>query len=332
METLETNLTTSIFDTSALDVKKLSEGDFFDEVYYKLSRVLDEQFPTVFNKRQIKKETNGFNFACPCCGDSATNTSKKRAHISLRGEYSGYFKCYNCGAFMKISDFFKRYDNPISLGAVTYLNDNIRPLTTIGTQHDSLEVTAEVFNKELAMKYAINREYLKYAFGWQEISRTNPYAVEGYNYLVGRMQTNFKNFLYDYKNKYIIILNNVGDDKVIGLQIRDISGKRKQRYLSYKLDVIYHTLLRMPNIEIPSEINSLSNVFNVFNINIYKPVMLTEGPFDSFLLPNCIASAGASKTIPIDIPFGMCMIPIRQATNMPQKCFNKDRRFSCGIN
>ena len=47
----------------------------------------------------------------------------------------------------------------------------------------------------------------------------------------------------------------------------------------------------------------LSTVFNIFNIDIYRPVLVTEGPFDAFLLPNCIATSGASKSIGIDLPF-----------------------------
>jgi hypothetical protein len=31
--------------------------------------------------------------------------------------------------------------------------------------------------------------------------------------------------------------------------------------------------------------------------------MVTEGPFDAFLLPNCIATAGANKNLGIELPF-----------------------------
>lgn len=68
------------------------------------------------------------------------------------------------------------------------------------------------------------------------------------------------------------------------------------------LSKIHHKILK-DNIEIPVNVEALSTVFNIFNIDIYRPVLVTEGPFDAFLLPNCIATSGASKSIGIDLPF-----------------------------
>jgi len=41
--------------------------------------------------------------------------------------------------------------------------------------------------------------------------------------------------------------------------------------------------------------NFLNNYFNILNIDFSRPILLTEGQFDSLLLDNCIATSGVSK-------------------------------------
>jgi hypothetical protein len=56
------------------------------------------------------------------------------------------------------------------------------------------------------------------------------------------------------------------------------------------------------NVEVPHNLEELSMLFNLYNVDVSKPVLITEGPMDSLLLPNCIAALGASKKINIGIP------------------------------
>lgn len=47
-------------------------------------------------------------------------------------------------------------------------------------------------------------------------------------------------------------------------------------------------------------------LFNIFRIDYSdvnkNPIIVTEGPFDAFLLPNAIATAGASKNLKFKLP------------------------------
>ena len=54
--------------------------------------------------------------------------------------------------------------------------------------------------------------------------------------------------------------------------------------------------------EIPEEIESISLLFGITQLNFNLPITLFEGPFDSFLFRNSVASAGANKEFPIEIP------------------------------
>jgi DNA repair exonuclease SbcCD ATPase subunit len=96
-------------------------------------------------------------------------------------------------------------------------------------------------------------------------------------------------------------LNLIGDDKVFGFQVRDLTNRRKEKYKTMSLSNLHKAL--QDGIDVPDTVNSLSTVFNIFNINVYRPVLVTEGPFDAFLLPNCIAMSGANKSISVELPF-----------------------------
>jgi len=290
----------NIFDTSSLTIKNMSDDEFYEETTSKLSEILQHEFRGIPYKQQIKKTVDGLNFACPFCGDSATDVRKKRAHFILKGNWSGNFKCFNCGKFMKINNFFRAFDVPMSLSAISYVNEHVTNLTTFHT--NSNEVTSEVLDKSSVIQYSVKKDYIKKYLGLYEIDKNNINSVEGYNYLIDRCQYNFNNFLYDPRGKYIVILNIVDTDKVFGIQIRDITGKKKAKYLTMSLSKIHNKILK-DDIEIPSNVEALSTVFNIFNIDLYRPILVTEGPFDAFLLPNCIATSGASKSIGIDLPF-----------------------------
>ena len=290
----------SIFDTSAITVKNMSDNEFYDEATYKLEEILKHEFKGNKEKQRVKRTTSGLNFACPFCGDSATDPKKKRAHFIMKGKWAGSFKCFNCGKYMKINNFFKEFKTPLTLSALTYV---VNHTTDVSTQlKNKNEITSDILDKDSIEQYAVSREIIKQRLNLLEIEKNNPAAYPGYLYLINRCQFNFKNFLYDPLNAYIVIFNLIGDNKVFGFQVRDITGKRKVKYKTMNLANIHKAILQ-DNIEVPETVNSLSTVFNIFNINVYHPVLVAEGPFDAFLLPNCIAMSGANKSIGVELPF-----------------------------
>ena len=91
------------------------------------------------------------------------------------------------------------------------------------------------------------------------------------------------------------------------MQIRNLSPKAGQaKYLTMTIDKMRATMLR-DNTPVPETIAKLSTVFNIFNVDFsrtsFKPIFVTEGPFDAFLLPNCIALSGANKNFAMQFPF-----------------------------
>ena len=298
MNTPDNNFFGLHIDTSKLDSTAITSEQFMSDLTSNLQEVLNKTFPESYNKRVIKPEHNGLNCACPFCHDSARDERKKRGHLILQGKWSGYYKCFNCGKMMKITNFFDAFDKQLKLNDIVYLQQNVFTNQLDYTQNNV--TTSSVLETDTVAQYAIDRSYLRDILGLCDISKTlTPVA---YKYLTHRCQTNFHRFLYSIKYQQVIILNLIGNDKVIGMQLRDLSGKRKAKYLTMSLTKLRKSILK-DETPIPDYIESLSMMFNIFNIDVHKPIMVTEGPFDAFLLPNCIATAGANKNLGIELPF-----------------------------
>lgn len=282
-----------------LDISNISNNysneDFIDNILLELEDILKKVFPNNPNKQYIKKTHNSLNFACPYCLDSAVDENKKRGWFLINGKFAGHYKCFNCGKYTSIENFFKSFHKDLDINSINYLSK----FTKIDNKNNNSSLsTIDIFDKQELIQYAVKKEYIKEKLNLQEIEN-NSFA---YKYLIGRCQYNFENYLYDPKNNFIVIMNLLNNDYIFGIQVRDLTGKRKSKYLTLNLEKI-HSNICHDNIEIPNNAKDLSTIFNIFNINVYKPVFLTEGPFDAYLLNNCIALSGANKNIPFDFNF-----------------------------
>ncbi len=290
-----------LFDASTiLPNEQYGDSEFLNEINSKTQAILKRTFPTSIQKQQLRSDINGLVFACPYCHDSATNASKKRAHLLLKGKWSGYFKCFNCNRFESIPKFMSDFNEDISLSGLKYVQEHKQNIETF--TGSSVEITADIFQKQNALNWAIDREEFKRMFNLSEIN-TEYRNVKAYNYLIGRAQYELNKFLYDPKTNYILILNLV-DNKIIGLQMRSLNKytPKDKRFLTFNLERIYSKLLKRED-KVPEELNTLSTLFNIYTINVYNPIIVTEGPMDAFLLPNAIATSGANKSLNVELPF-----------------------------
>ena len=291
-------------DTSSLTAANISQEQFEDGIQEKVQIILDKTFPETKQKRVIRKELTGIKFACPICHDSAYDPNKKRGHIAFRGKHAGLYTCFNnCGS-MPLKRFFKYFGTDLSLTDINYISTNYTN-PEANSQELSNNITSNIINKEEAYKWAIDRNYIRDVLGLQDIGRvTTPVA---YNYLINRCQyQNHERFLYSDKYNQILILNLV-DDRVLGMQIRNLTPKQGQpKYLTMTIEKMRQTMLG-DKTPVPETILKLSLIFNIFNVDFahtsFKPIFVCEGPFDAFLLPNCIALAGAGKNFAMQFPF-----------------------------
>ena len=62
-------------------------------------------------------------------------------------------------------------------------------------------------------------------------------------------------------------------------------------------------MLLHEDIAIDDDLDTLSMFFNILLINYNQKIVVVEGPLDSFLIGNCIATCGATKSIPIQMNY-----------------------------
>ena len=286
------------FDASTV-AQPYTDSQFTEELREKTAVILRNVFPNNPQKQQIKRTVQGFNIACPYCGDSATHSGKKRGNILLSGKWNGYYKCFNCNMFTKLPKFFMDFEQNLSLSGLKYVTEHQQDISSFSAS--TSDITADMFNKNLAMQWGIQREYFRNMLNLYEIDAIQSKIAK--DYLRNRLQYQFRKFLYDMKNNYIIIMN-LCDDRVIGFQMRSLNPEtpKDRRFLTFNMDRMYKKILRSALVP-PVELNTVSTLFGLYEINVYSPIIVVEGPMDSFLLPNAIATTGATKKLNIELPF-----------------------------
>jgi hypothetical protein len=280
------------FDSSLSNIdESISDNEYIERLVSLLQPILNTRFPGNIAKQRIRIHKDRINFCCPLCGDSMKNNYKKRGNFILIGKYSHFFKCFNCGIAKRIDHFFADYKINLDLNIINYISKGIHDFSS----HTNIKYDMSLFlDMESIEKFAIDRqEFLKY-FNLVEI-KDSPVR----SWLKNRMQYDFEKFMYNSRLDHLVILNLTHTGKILGIQKRPFK-KGQSKYLTYTLQKIYELMKRNPK-DVPDEINMLSQLFGICLLDYSKPIILTEGPLDSFLISNSIANAGANKQFPFDI-------------------------------
>lgn len=289
------------------------ENDIIESIKNKLQNILNKKFRESY-KRKIYIYHDRISCACPCCGDSASDIRKKRGNIYLD---SMNYHCYNCGEHMGINYFFKYFGEELSM------DDKIK---VHEIQQSSKKFEKRISASQSSMSFKILEQVaIPKSIFFKSVGITSPYKNEfASNYLKLRKIdiSLWKYFAINDTTKELYILNTTPSDRVIGYQIRQLDeNSTKARYLSRCLSKIYKELfskdigkiiesvlnkeeLGKKYIEeedgidnIVANIDRLSGMFNIMNVDMYKTVTITEGPIDSLSIPNSIALQGAGKKI-----------------------------------
>lgn len=291
-----------------MDVIDLSKPTNMDAAQFRgylvpiVQKILDKEFPNDPVKRRMRLYPDRINFACPVCGDSANNSTKKRGNIILRGRFANLYKCHNCGASMSIMNFLKRYDDiHLSLDAIGYISQKKFEPSQFGT--GDVVTNGGLFNIEEIESICPDRETLKSSLHLVECGDANN-PNKGRSYLIKRMQFDFRRFLYSIDEDKLYVLNLTPNGKIFGMQVRVMSEKlrpNEQKYKSYNITNVRRMVYGGNDDEETINYDSLSLLFNALLVNFDKPIIVTEGPMDSFLIPNAIALCGGGKHIPLDV-------------------------------
>ena len=290
-----------------------SDNNTLDNIKNKIQEILNKKFANdSYIKRKIDVYHDRLNFSCPYCGDSRSDVRKKRGNLYLD---SLRFHCFNCshstGINRFLSDFNEELSNEDKI-AVHEIQQNAKKFEKrVSSTQSSMSMT-------LLDKLAIPKDIL-----FKQLGIISPYKdITASNYLKSRMINikDWKYFAYNSLTKELYILNTSPSDRVIGFQIRQLDPKsHKQRYTSSRLTKIYsdvfnkdingiveRLLLKEPlgqkyieeedGVEnIVANLDRLSGIFNIMNVNLSQPLTIMEGPIDSLAITNSIALQSAAK-------------------------------------
>ena len=287
----EKNTSIDIFSSNQ---KQMSKDDFVNEIKPKIQDILRSTFPGNKPKQTIKVHHDRISFAAPCCGDSAHNNYKKRGNIILEGKFKNLYKCFNCGTCMSVQNFLKQYGQDMSMSMVDYITSNKVDISTFRNNTDNGSISY-IYDNELIESLSIDRETFRTSLGLVECTQ----PCNGRDYLINRMQYDFSRFMYSQSFNKLFIFNLTPSGKIFGMQVRSFSEK-SAKYKTYGLQKIHEMIFR-DDVNVPEDINELSMIFNILLIDYNKPVTVTEGPMDSFLVRNSIALCGAGKHV--EFPF-----------------------------
>ena len=218
-----------------------------------------------------------WNFRCPVCGDSHKNQNKARGFIfQIKGHLS--HKCHNCQLSMRFDKFLEMMDPTLykEYRLEKFKESNKRKqlkkvdMTQVsGTPEFTKDILKgldridELNNSHPAKEYLLNRRLptnsLYYTESFQEWTNSvKPETFQDVTQDEGRI-------IIPFRDK---------EGNTFGFQGRSLSSTGL-RYITVLLQ------------------EGQPKVFGLNTLDYEKPVCITEGPFDSLLLDNAIAMAGA---------------------------------------
>jgi hypothetical protein len=273
-----------------------------DKEYVKglIQKILDKEFASPA-RRKVRDYVDRLNFCAPCCGDSHNNEHKKRGNLYLK---SLRFVCFNCGASMGLDRLCKKHNEVIDpdkkLEMIEYLDSVI-------TYKDAEASMADARFENLIELSELERIF---SADITPISDFKPIQSNSgvYKYLIGRgIGPEFHKNIYQAKywknedeHEWIIVMLNRRDDKVLGMQIRNLKEGKRRMFKIYNYENLLEWIMigkdTEPDVDV-SEIviyNKLSYYFNILNVNFSDTVTVFEGYIDSLYLPNSIGLVGVN--------------------------------------
>ena len=240
------------------------------------------------NKQLLKDMPGRITLACPYCGDSSRDDTKKRGNLYWS---TLQYHCYNCGEHTNLHTFLK--DHQVRM---PNSDDSFTILDYIKENKSQVDETEVLQNQSLSkiQELAISIEDFKKAFGAKEIE---PGDWVWFQLKERLLHNKLDDFLFSQKGNRLWILNKGIDNKIVGVQSRRMKGYGS-RYLTYDLPKIYEEMQKP--LDLPEEelgvLSKASTLFGIMQVNFQQTVTLFEGPLDAKFMHNSLALATAGRS------------------------------------
>ena len=224
-----------------------------------------------------QSKRNLWNFRCPICGDSQRNKNKARGFVfEVKGDL--VYKCHNCGVSMPVGKLFEHVDPQLykEYRLEKFKDSNkprvdMRKVKRVVSQTPVFKVNIlkdltpidDLNNSHPAREYLLNRRLPTTALYYTEKFKEWTNSVKPDTFLDTTQDEG-----------RIIIPFKTQEGDVFGFQGRSLSNTGL-RYITVLLD------------------EDQPKIFGLDTINHEQTIYITEGPFDSLLINNALAMAGA---------------------------------------
>ena len=246
---------------------------------------IDIKYLNLLSTRLEKFKQKGkmlWNFRCPVCGDSQRNKNKARGFVfEVKGTL--IYKCHNCGVSKPLDKLIQDLDPVLykqfrlekfsspkkrnDQNLIAKIKKAPKPVFKV-TIFDSLDRIDDLNNSHPAREYLLNRRLPTDAL----------YYTEKFQAWVNSIKPD--TFPEDSQDEPRIIIPFIDKEgTAFGFQGRALSNT-SLRYITILLD------------------EGFPKIFGLDAVNYEKRIFITEGPFDSLLVDNAIAMAGADVHLP----------------------------------
>jgi predicted RNA-binding Zn-ribbon protein involved in translation (DUF1610 family) len=274
------------FSFSLDEKQKATPAQLLETVRSSLQDILNNQFND-YERRRVDPKINRLNFACPYCGDSHTDAHKKRGNIYT---LTYYYKCYNCGKYRNLEQFLKDFNKKLETNELLLA----REMNESGRTEQRFIDPMMLHDTAELVKWSVDRSEIEEKFKLVPLDRTKVFV-----YLKKRLQPDLTRFSWNHDKQQLYIFHLIPNTtRVLGYQIRNFVSTPK--YLTFKLSRIYEELGKTVTEEVLS-LDDISSAFGILEMDLTKPVTVFEGPLDSFLYKNSIATCSSNIDSPIQL-------------------------------
>lgn len=240
------------------------------------------------NKQMLKDMPGRIVLACPYCGDSHTDDTKKRGNL-----YWGtlQYHCYNCGHHTNIHTMAKDFQvrmgqSQDTFNVIDYIQSNkMKVKQSDALQHNILKKLNDIaITVDEFKKFAHAEEIQPGDWIWFKLKER-------------LLHNRAEEFLYSPKTYKLWILNFGANGNIIGVQSRRMKGYG-QRYLTYDIGKLYEEMKKEHGLteEELARVNKASTLFGIMQLNFQRDVTMFEGPLDAKFMSNSLALATAGRS------------------------------------
>lgn len=227
-----------------------------------------------------QRQNNVFNFKCPICGDSSKK-NKSRGYLLTKNNRTNFY-CHNCGASMSIGFFIKTLDATLFLeySKEKFIENNFKAEEVVEEKQEKPETDKDIITnsfKQIKKISQLNYDHpaKKYVQSRKIDSRFHYklfFANKFQEFVNTILPNKFENIVKDEPRLIITLMDK--DKNIFGFQGRSFRKNTDLRYITIILD------------------ETKPKFFGLDLVDFTKKVIVFEGPIDSMMLSNSLASCG----------------------------------------